>query len=105
MILPGNKMTMFSSIFHSKTAPSADYENAAAIIEAFIDGKPGQWDWDDFTSIKKKDPFLESVRRRCNSVRDEYPPKQAVAYCDATGMEILRGLVRELRAKAVPARG
>jgi len=100
MILSGTKMTMFSSIFHAKKAPSADYEDAAAIIEAFIDGKSGLWDWDDFTSIKKKDEFLESVRRRCLSVRDEYPTKNAGAYCDAQGLEIMRGLVRELRAKA-----
>ncbi len=96
-------MTMFSSLFHSKTAPSADYEGAAAIIEAFVDGKSGPWDWDDFTSIKKKDVFLESVRSRCIAVRDEYPPKSEGAYCDAEGVEILRALVRELRARIAQA--
>ena len=95
---------MFSSLFHPKAAPAADYENAAALIEAFLDGKSGQWDWDDFTSIKKKDPFLESVRRRCVSVRDEHPSPHADAYCDAAGMAVLRGLVQDLRAKAAPGR-
>jgi hypothetical protein len=96
---------MFSSLFQSKKATSDDYGSAAAVIEAFLDGKSGQWDWDDFTSIKKKDAFLESVRRRCLAVHDEFPPQHAGAYCDDAGLEVLRGLVRELRAKAAPAKG
>jgi hypothetical protein len=96
-------MTMFSSIFHSKKTPVDDYESAASIIEAFVDGKSGPWDWDDFTSIKKKEALLESVRSRCISVRDEYPPKSEGAYCNTEGVEVLRALVRELRAKVAQA--
>jgi hypothetical protein len=98
-------MTLLNSIFHAKKAPFAEYESTASIIEAFVDGKSGLWDWDDFTSIKKKDAFLESVRRRCISVRDEYPPKSEGAYCGPEGVELMRALARELRAKAAPVHG
>jgi hypothetical protein len=105
MVLSGTKMTMFSSIFHAKTAPVADYESAASVIEAFADGKSGLWDWDEFTSIKKKDAFLESVRRRCLSVREEHPARTEGAYCNTDGLETLRTLAQELRTKAAQARG
>ena len=37
-------------------------EEVANIIEAFITGRGGPWDWDDFCSIKIADPYLDSVR-------------------------------------------
>jgi hypothetical protein len=31
-------------------------------LRDFIDGRGGQWDWDDFTSIPITDPTLEAIR-------------------------------------------
>ena len=76
-----------------------DYQEAAAVIEAFIDGRSGKWDWDDYTSIKKKDDFLESVRLRCARACDDYPAKDKGVYCSADGIAVLRALAQEIRKK------
>ncbi len=40
-------------------------EEVAQYIENFIDGRGGEWDWDDFTSVAIKDPYLDRIRRQC----------------------------------------
>ena len=47
----------------------------ADIIEQFLDGTGGRWDWDDFTSVKIVDPDLDTIRVRCIELHDEtaYP--------------------------------
>jgi len=38
----------------------------AHILEAFLEGRGGPWDWDDFTSGKSLDDLeLEAIRKRC----------------------------------------
>lgn len=34
----------------------------AEIISTFLRGGGGAWDWDDFISIRIRDPFLEAIR-------------------------------------------
>jgi hypothetical protein len=85
-----------------KTEPMTDYQEAAEAIEAFLEGRGGAWAWDDFTSIKKKDAFLESARVRCLTVRSEYPAKEKSHYCSPEGMNVLRALAREIRGKREP---
>ena len=70
----------------------------ANIIEAFLDGTGGKWDWDEFTSFPLQDPELERVRQVCISVPDIDPPGQPGAYCGENGLTVLRNLVRDLRA-------
>ena len=82
-----------------RLAVLADYEAAASIIEAFVEGTSGQWDWDGFTSIRKKDPFLESVRTQCIRVHDNYPATDSGHYCNAKGVEVLRALAKGVRSK------
>lgn len=93
-------MNLLDLIHHSKkNSRLADYEDAASVIEAFVDGRSEKWAWDEFTSIKKKDPFLESVRVRCLSVYDNFPAREAGCYCSSEGFGILRGLAKEVREK------
>jgi len=40
-------------------------EEVADIIEKFLDGSGGEWDWDDFTSITIKDAYLDGIRCKC----------------------------------------
>lgn len=81
------------------TSGLQSYEEAASVIEAFVDGRSGMWDWDDFTSPQKKDPFLESIRLRCLAVYNNYPAKNARRYCSGEGLDVLRTLAREVRAE------
>ena len=82
-------MNMINGIFHRKRRSiRRDYEAATSTIEAFLDGTIGPWDWDDFTSIKQTDLFLESVRLRCPSVYEEYAAEKE-HYCNSDGFQIL----------------
>lgn len=67
------------------------------MIEAFLDGTGGKWDWDDLCSIKIEDPELDHVRDLCSSACFTFPPTEKGHYCSAAGHEYLRQLVRELR--------
>jgi hypothetical protein len=73
-------------------------DEIANTIEGFVNGTGSQWDWDDFTSIRLKDPELEAIRERCVSIRDEYPPSDPHAYCSEGGLEVMRGIAADLRA-------
>jgi len=75
-------------------------EQVANTIEGFASGSGNQWDWDGFTSIRIDDPELEAIRQRCIAVRDEFPPEKASDYCSPAGMEAMRKMVAELRARA-----
>jgi hypothetical protein len=72
-------------------------EEVATTIEGFVNGTGRQWDWDGFTSIRIDDPELESIRQKCLSVRDEYPPTKPADYCGEAGMEVMRKLAGDLR--------
>jgi len=73
-------------------------EEIANTIEGFVNGTGSQWDWDDFTSIRLKDPELEAIREKCVSIRDEYPPSDPHAYCSEAGLEVMRSIVADLRS-------
>jgi len=70
----------------------------ASIIEQFLDGTGGKWDWDDFCSLSIADHYLDSVRIRCAELDLAYPPTEKGHYCGRTGFEVMRELVAELRA-------
>ncbi len=70
----------------------------ADIIERFLNGTGGEWDWDDFTSFGITDAYLDSVRIQCAELNLTYPPTTKGHYCSEAGLEIMRGLVATLRA-------
>lgn len=43
-------------------------EEVARYLRDFLDGTGGEWDWDDFISIRLADPDLESIRQRAATV-------------------------------------
>ena len=66
----------------------------AGIIEQFLDGTGGRWDWDDFTSMRVADPKLDAIRVRCVELHDA---TASPAYCGPDGMKELRQIVERLR--------
>ena len=72
-------------------------EEVAKTIEDFVNGTGGKWDWDDFISIRLQDAELDEVRKKCFSVRDEFPPSDDRQYCSEAGMQVLRDLAVTLR--------
>lgn len=49
----------------------------AEIIAAFLRGDGPAWAWDDFISVRIKDPSLDAVRVQCAALPDDYPPSVA----------------------------
>ena len=72
-------------------------QEAATLIERFLAGSCGPWDWDEFTSVTQQDAAVERARRKCVEVRDEYPATVSHEYCSSAGRGILRALAAELR--------
>ena len=73
----------------------------ADVIERFVEGRTGTWEWDDFTSIRQCDVAVEQARLRCIAVRQEFPSNHPQHYCSTDGLEALRDIAKHLRAQAV----
>ncbi len=69
----------------------------ADVIESFLDGSCGRWDWDDFLHTKLNDSELERIQIRCANLPQEFPPTEQGHYCDAEGFLVLRKMVGDLR--------
>ena len=69
----------------------------AKLIDSFLDGSCGEWDWDDFISVRLKDRELEDIRQRCAEVEDKFPPTRQYEWCSDEGERVLRGIADELR--------
>ncbi|CAN5672342.1 hypothetical protein BH20VER1_BH20VER1_06500 [soil metagenome] len=75
-------------------------EEVASTIEGLVNGTGNQWGWDEFTSIRLDDPELEAVRQKVVAVPVEFPPTEPRAYCSAAGLEQMRQMVKDLRARS-----
>ncbi len=75
-----------------------DKFEVAKILEDFLQGSGSPWAWDDFTlGMSFRDPMLESIRRRCAGLSQEFPPTSPGKYCGEEGLKVLRAYVSELR--------
>ncbi len=83
-------------------APALERSRAevAQYIDDFIDESGGDWDWDDFTSIQIRDPYLDSIRKRCCAIHDNNPPEVEGEWCSSDGRESLREILAELTVDA-----
>jgi len=83
----------------SRRGKELDRLEVAKILENFVQGTGGPWEWDDFTQGMSplKDTKLEAVRRRCAGLGKEFPPTSPGWYCSEEGLEVLRSYVKELR--------
>lgn len=78
----------------------------ANIIEHFVDGTGGGWDWDDFTSVRIEDPELDAIRQRCCDLQAPTVPANVIGlrspkvntYCGPEGFDEMRRMVTVLRS-------
>ena len=75
-------------------------EEVANTIEGFVNGTGNQWAWDGFTSIRLDDPELEAIRQKMVALPAEFPSPNPKDYCNEQGMERMRQIVQELRARS-----
>ena len=60
---------LFVRILGLKNSADLTSDDVADYLQNFIDGRGGDWDWDDFTSIPISDPALEAIRQEAEMVR------------------------------------
>jgi len=70
---------------------------AADLIDRFVEGRTGRWEWDDFVGVRYVDPLLEKARLECVLVHDRFPSNDPHRYCSKEGIEVLRGIASQLR--------
>ena len=69
----------------------------AKVLQDFLDGTGGKWDWDWFLSdAELANERLEQIRRHCNRLSDEFPPVSR-GYCNEKGLAVIRRYIAELR--------
>src|SRR5262249_14533127 len=73
----------------------------ARILEGFLEGTGGRWDWDDFTlGMSLDDPELEEIRKRCAGLWQEFPSDNPRHYCSEQGRTVIRDYITQLRASS-----
>ena len=72
-------------------------KQVADLIEAFLNGSIGDWDWDDFVSVKQPDPEMEKIRAQRASLPDDFPPTEEGHYCGPDGLKALQDIAVRLR--------
>lgn len=69
----------------------------ADLIDRFIDGAIGDWEWDDFTTPVSKVPEIEALRREVISIPDTFPPRDESEWCSAAGIVRLQEISMRLK--------
>jgi hypothetical protein len=86
------------------SANSAAYLDVADILESFVEGRGGRWDWDAYiTTMVFKDAFLQEVQNRMVHLSDEFPAEKGMGYCSPEGIQVIRDYAKQLRNKASEA--
>lgn len=78
-------------------------EDSAAIIESFLSGSCGDYDWDDFLTIPSPDPLIQAVKNYCADSHFHYPPSMDGHWCSETGALKLTQLSVHLRTGSMQA--
>jgi hypothetical protein len=69
----------------------------ANVLENFVEGRGGAWDWDTFLSERFEDEAIAAIQKRCARLNAEFPPEVHGRYCGEKGFVVVRGYVRQLR--------
>jgi len=72
-------------------------QEAATLIDRFLQGSVGPREWDDFISTRHRDLIVERASRMCTALDTLYPAETKGHYCNASGVELLRMLAIGLR--------
>lgn len=88
---------MFAYDLASEVIMGLSPSTCADLIERFVAGRAGDWEWDDFLSVRQDDPLVEAARSECASIQDRYPADETTQYCNDSGSEALRELAGALR--------
>lgn len=85
----------------ARSRSHASPEEVRETILAFVEGRGGAWDWDDFISVKLSAPELEDVRRRCANIEFQHPRRHPNEWTSDEGEDALRDIAAELAPNKV----
>lgn len=71
-------------------------EEYLSFLRSWSDGTSGDWDFDDYTSVKIKDADLEKVRLRLLDLPNLYPSNVMGYYCNEKGWSEIVSMIKEL---------
>jgi hypothetical protein len=72
----------------------------ANLLEGFVNGTCGDWEWDEFLFSNPTDPEIETIRQHCERLDIEYPPSRSGEFCNDEGAEVLLNYARKLRRES-----
>jgi len=72
-------------------------EEAAQVIERFLDGPSDSIEWCDFAETSQQDPMVERYRKRCDNLS---PRVNRPGGMDEAAVVELRSIIAELRSTA-----
>jgi hypothetical protein len=75
--------------------PDMTPEEAALVIERFIDGPSDSIEWCDFAETRQQDPQVELYRRRCDKLS---PLVNRPGDMDRDAVAELRSIIKQLRS-------
>lgn len=81
-------------------ANAQDILDAAELIESFVNGTCGAYDWDDFLNGSKKDTRLQDIREECERVETDHPAGTEHEWCNDEGALALLAIAARLRREA-----
>jgi hypothetical protein len=79
--------------------PELTREEVAQLLQGFVDGSGGDWDWDDFAlGMTFTDKRLQEIQKRVRELSFEFPPLIKTSFTNEEGIKVIHDLIRELRA-------
>jgi hypothetical protein len=79
---------------------NSERKEMASIILSFLDGTCGPRDWDDFISIRRRDPEEIFICDYCAFTWRLYPSEKRTEWCNDEGAAALRKLAELLASDA-----
>jgi hypothetical protein len=73
------------------------YVEVAEILERFVDGTGGRWDWDNYCATRFRNSYLQDMQDRLCALTDEFPPANGIGYCSPEGNAVILAYATELR--------
>jgi len=82
---------------YGKTSSQDEALVVADLIDRFLDGDVGPYEWDDFCSYRQLTSEMELLRVESAKIETEFPATTSDQWCSAEGIERLRGIALRLR--------
>jgi len=73
----------------AKSVVEPTLKQIADIIDNFLNGTSGPYEWQDFVTYPFKTPELERIRKECSDIKAKYPPDNTKDWCNELGKNAL----------------